>query len=71
MSLIDGEADTININSISKLCKLRDTSGSFVLYFIYGMVLVSSMYESIVNTQVHNMSPSRARVLHIYFEFLI
>ena len=29
----------------TQLCKLRDTSGSFVLCFMHGMVVVSSAYK--------------------------
>ena len=43
VSSTDWVVDTIN--SIIKVCKLCDTSGSFVLYFIYDMVLASSTCE--------------------------
>ena len=38
------------ITSINKLCKLRGTSGSLVLYSIDDMVFISSTYEVIVNS---------------------
>ena len=48
------------VDMINKICKLRDTSGSFVLYFVYDMVFMNSTYEVIVNAQFHKLSLSRS-----------
>ena len=48
--------DTMNtINTISKLCKPRDTSGALVLCFISTRLLANSTYDGALDTQFQEL----------------
>ena len=41
------------IDTINKICKLRDAPGSFVLHSNENMAFVNSTYDGVVDTQFH------------------